>query len=185
MDAEEANPDPTLLTGNIFISRVATKALLDSGATRTFLSEIFVNNLGVKSIGLDASYSVTVPSREELSASSVVRDIELESHGHLVYVDLIVLPMPKFDIILGVDWLMKYIVLSIFSGGILSKYISATDVPTPSLSDVLVFRDIPDVFPDDVTSISPERKVKFAIDLMPCTVAISKAPYRLALAEML
>ncbi|XP_073305427.1 uncharacterized protein [Primulina huaijiensis] len=66
MHAKEANPDTTLLTGNIFIKRVATKALLDSGATHSFISKTFANHLGVKSIGLDVSYSVTVPSGEEL-----------------------------------------------------------------------------------------------------------------------
>ncbi|XP_075489565.1 uncharacterized protein LOC142528405 [Primulina tabacum] len=71
MHAEEAKPDTTLLAGNIFIKRVATKALLDSGATHSSISETFANYLGVKSIGLHVRYSVTVPSREELLATSM------------------------------------------------------------------------------------------------------------------
>ncbi|XP_073024345.1 uncharacterized protein [Primulina eburnea] len=96
---------------NIFIKRIATKAFLDSEATHSFISKTFANYLGVKSIGLDMSYSVTVPSGEGLSATSMVRNIDLELQGHLVYVDLIVLPMPDFDIILGMGLLMKNIVL--------------------------------------------------------------------------
>ncbi|XP_073025205.1 uncharacterized protein [Primulina eburnea] len=109
MHAQEANPDMTLLIGNIFVKRVTTKALIDSGDTYSFISETFANHL--KSIGLDVSYSVTVPLGEELSATSMVRDINLELQGHLVYVDLIVLLMPEFDIILGMDWLTKNKVL--------------------------------------------------------------------------
>ena len=67
----------------------------------------------------------------------------------------------------------------------LASIISAPDVPTPSLSDVPVVREFPDVFPDDVTSLPPEREVELSIDLLPGTVPISKAPYRLAPAEML
>ncbi|XP_073066005.1 uncharacterized protein [Primulina eburnea] len=111
MHAQEANPDTTLLTGNIFIKRLATKALIDSRATHSFISETFASHLDVKSIGVDVSYSLTVPSGEELSATSVVRDIDLELQGHLVYADLIVLPMPEFDIILGMNWLTKNRVL--------------------------------------------------------------------------
>ncbi|XP_073036981.1 uncharacterized protein [Primulina eburnea] len=104
--------DMTLLTRNIFIKRVATKALtlIDSGATHSFISKTFDNHLDIKSIGREVSYSVTVPSREELSASNVVKDIDLELHGHLVYTELIVLSMQEFDIILGMDWLTKNIV---------------------------------------------------------------------------
>ncbi|XP_073275422.1 uncharacterized protein [Primulina huaijiensis] len=107
MQAEEANLDTTLLTGNIFIKLVATKALIDFGATHSFISETFANHLDVKSIGLDVNYSVTVLLGEELSATSVVKDIDLELQGHLVYADLILLPMSEFDIILGMDWLSK------------------------------------------------------------------------------
>ncbi|XP_073309893.1 uncharacterized protein [Primulina huaijiensis] len=98
-------------TGNIFIKRIATQALIDSRATHSFISETFASHLDIKMIGLDVNYSVTVPSGEELSATSVVKDIDLELQGHLVFADLIVLPMPEFDIILGMDWLTKNRVL--------------------------------------------------------------------------
>ncbi|XP_073057328.1 uncharacterized protein [Primulina eburnea] len=84
--AQEANPDTTLLTGSIFIKRIATQALIDSGATHSFISETFASHLDIKTIGLDVNYSVTVPSGEELLATRVVRDIDLELHGHLVLV---------------------------------------------------------------------------------------------------
>ncbi|XP_075499284.1 uncharacterized protein LOC142537673 [Primulina tabacum] len=105
--AEEANPDMTLLTGNIFVNRLTTKAMLDSGAINSFISKTSANYLNVQSIGLDVNFSVIFPSGEQLSATSVVRDIDLELHGHLVYVVLIVLPMPEFDVIFCKDWLMK------------------------------------------------------------------------------
>ncbi|XP_073314734.1 uncharacterized protein [Primulina huaijiensis] len=97
--------------GNIFIKRIAMKALLDFGTTHSFISETFSNYLNVKSIRFDVNYSVTVQSGEELSATSMIRDIDLELHGHLFYVDLIVFPMSEFDIILGMDWLTKNKVL--------------------------------------------------------------------------
>ncbi|XP_073014556.1 uncharacterized protein [Primulina eburnea] len=111
LHAAEANPETMLLTGRIFIGGASTNALIDSGATHSFISETFANSIEVKTIGLDVAYSVVIPSGEEMAATSVVRDIDLELHGNLVYADLIVLPMPEFDIILGMDWLHKNRVL--------------------------------------------------------------------------
>ena len=85
--------------------------MIDSGATHSFTSEVFANFLKVKTIGLDIAYSVVLPSGEEMAATNVIRDIDLELHGNLVYADLIVLPMPEFDIILGMDWLLRNRVL--------------------------------------------------------------------------
>ncbi|XP_073019369.1 uncharacterized protein [Primulina eburnea] len=158
--------------GNIFIKRVSTKALINSGATHSFISESFASHLDVKSIGLDVNYSVTVPSGEELSATCVIIDIDLELHGHIVYADLIVLPIPEFDIILGMDWLTKNRVLidfqkrSVLAWRLISKgcqaflasIVSTPHIPTPSISDVPVVRDFPDIFSDDVTVLPPERK---------------------------
>ena len=85
--------------------------MIDSGATHSFISEVFANFLKIKTIGLDIAFSVVLPSGEEMAATNVIRDIDLELHGNLVYADLIVLPMPEFDIILGMDWLLKNRVL--------------------------------------------------------------------------
>ncbi|XP_073317229.1 uncharacterized protein [Primulina huaijiensis] len=107
MVAEEANPDTTLLTGKIFISGVASKILIDSGATHSFISDVFASQLNVKSTRIEVNYSVLIPSGEEISANSMVKDIDLEMQCHLVYAHLILLPMPKFDVILGMDWLTR------------------------------------------------------------------------------
>ncbi|XP_075499203.1 uncharacterized protein LOC142537584 [Primulina tabacum] len=74
MRAEEADPDTTLLKDD------------------------FVTYLDVKPARLDVRYYVIVPYEEKLFTYSVIRDLSLELHGHTVYADLTVLPMPEFDI---------------------------------------------------------------------------------------
>ncbi|XP_056683826.1 uncharacterized protein [Spinacia oleracea] len=51
------------------------------------------------------------------------------------------------------------------------------------LSDILVVKEFPDVFPEDIPDIPPDREVEFTIELIPGTAPISKAPYRMAPAE--
>ncbi|XP_073120083.1 uncharacterized protein [Henckelia pumila] len=90
MQAEEADPDTTLITGRILVAGVATRALLDSGATHSFISEDFSRKRG-----------------EELSTKNIVKNLELLLLGQSMSADLIVLPVPEFDMILGMDWMTK------------------------------------------------------------------------------
>ncbi|XP_073137407.1 uncharacterized protein [Henckelia pumila] len=111
MQAEEAGPDTTLITGRILVAGVATKALLDSGATHSFISEAFVLKWGIQREELLVGFSVIIPSGEELTTKSLVRSLELLLQGQTVVADLIVLPMPEFDLILGMDWMVKNVVV--------------------------------------------------------------------------
>ncbi|KAJ9560729.1 hypothetical protein OSB04_005889 [Centaurea solstitialis] len=47
-------------------------------------------------------------------------------------------------------------------------------------ADVPVVSEYPDVFPDDLPSIPPERQVEFRIELVSGATPVAKAPYRLA-----
>ncbi|GJS34688.1 putative reverse transcriptase domain-containing protein [Tanacetum coccineum] len=52
------------------------------------------------------------------------------------------------------------------------------------LEDVLIVREFPEVFPEDLPGLPPARKVEFQIDLVPGAAPIARAPYRLAPSEM-
>ncbi|XP_071921761.1 uncharacterized protein [Coffea arabica] len=60
------------------------------------------------------------------------------------------------------------------------------NTPTDKLrvEDVLVVNEYPDVFPDELVTLPPEREIEFKIDLLPGTSPISKTPYRMAPAEL-
>lgn len=54
----------------------------------------------------------------------------------------------------------------------------------PRMEDILVVRDFPDVFPDDLPGVPSKREVEFRIDLVPGAKHVAKAPYRLAPSEL-
>ncbi|CAH9124286.1 unnamed protein product [Cuscuta epithymum] len=54
----------------------------------------------------------------------------------------------------------------------------------PTIDQIPVVNEFPDVFPEEIPGMPPEREVEFSIDLMPGTAPISKAPYRMAPKEM-
>ena len=53
------------------------------------------------------------------------------------------------------------------------------------VADVPVVSEFPDVFPEELPGIPPERQVEFRIDLVPGAAPVAKAPYRLAPPEII
>ncbi|XP_019056849.1 PREDICTED: uncharacterized protein LOC104803430 [Tarenaya hassleriana] len=62
--------------------------------------------------------------------------------------------------------------------------ITATEESEAKLEDTTVVREFPDVFPDELPGLPPEREVDFSIEVVPGTEPISKTPYRMAPTEM-
>jgi hypothetical protein len=53
-----------------------------------------------------------------------------------------------------------------------------------SIEDVPVVREYPDVFPEELPGMPPDRDIEFVIDLIPGTSPIAKRPYRMAAPEL-
>ena len=63
-------------------------------------------------------------------------------------------------------------------------YVVETEKEGTILDEIPVVREFPDVFPDDIAGLPPEKEVEFTIDLIPGTEPISIPPYRMAPAEL-
>ena len=53
-----------------------------------------------------------------------------------------------------------------------------------NLENILVIKEIPDVFPEELPSLPPEREVDLFIEVLPGTVLISRAPYCMSPTEL-
>ncbi|GJY01586.1 putative reverse transcriptase domain-containing protein [Tanacetum coccineum] len=49
---------------------------------------------------------------------------------------------------------------------------------------IVVVRDFPEVFPDDISGLPPVREIEFRIELIPTATPVAKSPYRLAPSEL-
>jgi hypothetical protein len=47
-----------------------------------------------------------------------------------------------------------------------------------------VVQDYPDIFPEELTGMPPDRDIEFLIELLPGTPPISKRPYRMLVNEL-
>jgi hypothetical protein len=50
--------------------------------------------------------------------------------------------------------------------------------------NIRVVKDFPDVFPEELPGMPPDREVEFVIDLLPRTTPTSKRPYMMSLEEL-
>ena len=50
--------------------------------------------------------------------------------------------------------------------------------------NIRAVRDFPDVFPEELLGMPPDREVEFVIDLLPRTTPISKRSYRMSVEEL-
>ncbi|XP_028086813.1 uncharacterized protein LOC114287614 [Camellia sinensis] len=60
-------------------------------------------------------------------------------------------------------------------------------VPTttkPDVSSMLVVKEFPDVFPDDLPGNLIDREIEFTIEIVPSTQPLSKTPYRMSTTEL-
>jgi hypothetical protein len=132
------------------------------------------------------------------SARVQIRGIEFSA-------DLIVMGTRDVDIdvILGMNWLTKYqaglrcdkrtmklvslsgeevsveLVLSVPRKGSCHQIDAHSEAIHP-LEVIKVVLEFPDVFPEELLGMPPERKVEFAIELIPSTAPISKRAYRVS-----
>ncbi|KAJ9542437.1 hypothetical protein OSB04_028943 [Centaurea solstitialis] len=63
-------------------------------------------------------------------------------------------------------------------------YVIDTTAKEKRIQDIPVVREFPEVFPEELPGLPPQRQVEFHIDLVPGTGPIAKSPYRLAPSEM-
>src|ERR1051325_7616566 len=79
----------------------------------------------------------------------------------------------------------KQMNLAVNDGVVVFMLYSLTEVKGKSKSDEMpVVNEFPEVFPEDVSELPPEREVEFTIDLIPGTSPVSMAPYRMSTYEL-
>ena len=141
-------------------------------------------------------YNIHSPGGQ-LITNQTVKQVPLQFQGKIFDTHLIMLPTQKVDIILGMNWMKfhgilldttSYVVhvnsplhgsmtLSLMNHKSMTPIVHHTE--GKSLADIPVVCEYPDVFPDDLTGMPPDRNVEFAIELQPGTAPISRRPYRM------
>ncbi|XP_073031332.1 uncharacterized protein [Primulina eburnea] len=108
MTKEGANPDSSVISGNILISGKEALTLTDTGATHSFMSEVFMHSLSREPTIMPLQFNIMLPSGDEIRPTSILKACPVQIGSRLLYADFIVIPMVAFDVIFGMDWLCAY-----------------------------------------------------------------------------
>jgi hypothetical protein len=134
--------------------------------------------------------------------------VNLKIRGGVDFIiNLIVLESKDIDIIFGMDWLSKHKVLIdcakmsvklttpegkeivfvaelvVTAKGVANRE-KVNQLGASQGSEVLVVNEFPDVFPEELPGMPPDRDIEFVIELKPRTTPIYKTPYRMATLEL-
>ncbi|GKF13221.1 putative reverse transcriptase domain-containing protein [Tanacetum coccineum] len=150
------------------------------------------------------SYKIEIASEQQVEIDKVINGCKLEIEGHVFDISLIPFGSGSFDVIIGMDWLSDYkaeiichekvvriplldskvlIVLGEKPEEKIWKLMSAK-AKEKKQEEIVIVRDFPEVFLDDLSGLPPSREIKFRIELIPRAIPVMKSPYRLAPSEM-
>ncbi|KAK8934655.1 hypothetical protein KSP39_PZI014259 [Platanthera zijinensis] len=103
---QEAIKQADVVTGFFLIREYPARALFDTGASHSFLSEDFVLHVGVPIRTKTDSVKVLLPNRC-LMCTDRSCGLEVKIGSREFKVETLVLPIKEFDIIFGMDWLSE------------------------------------------------------------------------------
>ncbi|XP_058784063.1 uncharacterized protein LOC131658826 [Vicia villosa] len=209
----QTNTEDRLIRGTCFINSMPLITIIDTGATHCFIAAECVERLGLMLSSMNGEMVVEVPAKGSVTTSLVCLKCPLSIFGRDFAVDLVCLPLAGLDVILGMNWLeYNYAHINCYNktvrfstaeeeeaGLVSSKQVrqllkeevemfslmATLSIENQNIIDELpVVREFPEVFPDEIPDVPPERGIEFTIDLVPGTRPVSMAPYRMSASEL-
>jgi hypothetical protein len=193
LEAKVVQENPGMTVGMFLVDSHIVEVLFDTGATHSFITASWVeaHNLPV----------TTMSTPIQIDSTGV------EIRGIAFPANLIVMGTQGIDVILGMNWLDKYQafiscdkrtikLMSPLGEEVVTElvppepkkgscYQMAIDSSEADPLEIIkVVSKFPDVFPKELPGMPPERKVEFAIELLPGTAPIFKRAYRVSGLEL-
>ncbi|GKB84795.1 putative reverse transcriptase domain-containing protein, partial [Tanacetum coccineum] len=155
---------------------------------------------GLKPSDLGFRHKIEIASGQLVEIDKVIKGCKLEIESHVFDIDLIPFGHGSFDVIIGMDWLSNYkaeiicrkrvVRIPLPDGKVLrvlgerpdekARLLMSVKASEKKQEKIIVVRDFPEVFSDDLSRLPPIREIKFRIELTPRATPVSKSPYRLA-----
>jgi hypothetical protein len=201
MTSDEAQQAPDVVLGMFLARSHPATILFDSGASHSFISSSFAAKHSLPIATMKHTMLVSSPGGE-MQTKHICPAVSITIRGVDIPSNLILLDSKGIDIVLGMDWLSKYdgviqcarkAVKLTKKDGTSVEFVAMVQTgpnsklnPTKAmaLEDIRVVQDFPDVFPEELSGIPPDRDIEFLIELLPGTPPISKRPYRMPMNEL-
>jgi hypothetical protein len=185
-----------VLAGMFFLNECPIIILFDSGSSHGFMSSACTKKAKLSLVASGTPYLI-VTLGGQVDADRIVHRAPLDLFGQVFEIDLIILSGPGIDDILGMSWMkwhkavldivarLVHLNSPVYGKVTLHLHVisrikaSLHYVVEKKIEDIHVVREFPNVFPDDLSGMPPERAIKFKIELQPGTTPIAKSLYRM------
>ncbi|GJX39048.1 putative reverse transcriptase domain-containing protein [Tanacetum coccineum] len=97
-----------VVTGTFLLNNRNARVLFDSGSNKSFVSSGFRHLIDIKPVRLNISYEVELADGKLVSTNTILRGCTLNLLNQLFEVDLMPIELGTFDVIIGMDWLVKH-----------------------------------------------------------------------------
>ncbi|CAJ2638233.1 uncharacterized protein LOC123886120, partial [Trifolium pratense] len=212
LSEDDADQGDNLIRGTCFIYNTPLIAIIDTGATHSFISVDCMKRLSIPVSEMSGRMEIETPANGSVTTRLVCRDCPITVFGRHFGMDLVCIQLSGIDVIFGMNWLIfnrvhincceKTVVFPKpeESLHLMSKKEVVESLKEPvevyalfaslkmegevKVEELPVVCEFPDVFPEDVSDVPPKREVEFTIDLVPGTSPISMAPYRMSASEL-
>ena len=108
MTAKEAQANPNIVIGIMFVFGTPAHILFDFRSSRSFISSSFALHADRGLSPLKNKLVVTTPLGEQIFCTLVFKGCEILVESVALKANLIPLEMSDFDVILGMDWLFNH-----------------------------------------------------------------------------
>ncbi|GJU35335.1 hypothetical protein Tco_1183689 [Tanacetum coccineum] len=167
------NPYSNVMTGAFLLNNRYAFILFDTGADRSFVSTTFSPQIDITPTALDHYYdveladeriigtnqSLCVPRRSFVSLGNETLIVHGDRSNRGTEARLHIISYTKTQ-----EYMLKG--CPVFLANVTTKEME-DKLEKKRLEDVLIVRDFPDVFPEDLSGLLPTRQVEFQIDLIP------------------
>ncbi|XP_010424453.1 PREDICTED: uncharacterized protein LOC104709562 [Camelina sativa] len=183
--------------GTILMCGVVTHLMFDTGAKHCFVSPYMIGKGGLQKEPSDNFGLVQAAGGQVMMMYGIVRNISVMMCGMDMPADLVICRVKSHDVILGMNWFGKHMAhLDCHCGLVLFETtigtleyqgirpLSGNLIVSTVQAEQLIRNGCEATVFGPLSELPPARLDPFTIELEPGTTPISKAPYRMAPAEI-
>jgi hypothetical protein len=206
LEAEAIQDAQDVVVGMFPIESYPTKVLFDIGATHCFVSVSWVESHNIPIEPMIPPLRVNSVGGK-VQSDRICPNLRIEIRGIDFPASLVTMGTQGLDVFIGMKWLHKnqaivscnkrtIKMVSPSEKEVVTKlylpeleegachHLSVDDKESNPIEAIRIVSEFPDVFPEELPSMPPERKVEFAIELILGTAPISKRAYRVSGPEL-
>ncbi|GJZ57136.1 putative reverse transcriptase domain-containing protein, partial [Tanacetum coccineum] len=187
--------------GTFLLNNSYASILFDIGADRSFVSTAFSSHIDIIPTALDHDYDVELADGKIIEVNTIIRGCTLNFLNHPFNIDFMPVELGSFDVIIGMDWLVKCHdvivcdekivripygneILIVRGDGSNNGHESRLNIILCTKTQKYLLKGCHVFLAHDFPGIPPTRQVKFQIELVPGAAPVARVPYRLAPSEM-